>query len=170
MNIFLLHIDPKKCAQMHVDKHVVKMILESVQLLCSAHHLHNSGYTPPYKLTHKNHPCAIWVRTSASNYKWLCNLFAELCAEYTHRYGKIHKCQSYLEELTTNIPAIPDIGLTTFALAMPEHLKSIGYDKTLEFNSDMQQKCVESYRNYYNTEKTRMHSWKKRDKPEWILS
>jgi hypothetical protein len=88
MNIFFLDEDPTLSAQYHVDKHVVKMILETAQLLCGVHHA-TSQITDqvPYKLSHKNHPCAIWARTSLSNYLYLCELGLELCKEYTYRYG-----------------------------------------------------------------------------------
>lgn len=88
MNIFLLDYDVKKCAQSHVDKHVVKMILETAQLLCGAHHVIGTTDNIPYKLSHKNHPCSIWVRESLTNYLYLCELGLELCYEYTYRYGK----------------------------------------------------------------------------------
>ena len=85
MNIFFLHILPQICAEMHIDKHVVKMILETTQLLCSAHYMANENntpiYTPCYKLTHKNHPSSIWTRESKENYKWLCELGKELCKD-----------------------------------------------------------------------------------------
>ncbi len=165
MNIFFLHLDPKKCAQMHLDKHVVKMILESAQLLCTVHHFINeenkkrdsnyiSKYLPKYKPTHKNHPSAIWSRTSLSNYKWLIQLAKELCTEYTYRYGKIHSTQNIILDLEKNLPDIPDIGFTTPLLAMPNEYK----DKD----------PVESYRHYYFFDKSHMHFWKKRDVPEWI--
>jgi hypothetical protein len=155
MNIFFLHLDPIICAMMHVDKHVVKMILESCQLLCTTHHVVSSTYKPPYKLTHKNHPSTVWVRASKANYEYLVNLAKELCKEYTYRYGKIHKCQSYIEELGKNIPPIPDIGFTTPAQAMPDIYKS--------------NDPVESYRAYYFFEKSNIHSWKKRNVPDWII-
>lgn len=154
MNIFILHLIPSICARYHVDKHVVKMILESTQLLCSAHHLHPNGYKPPYKLTHKNHPCAIWTRESVANYKWLTELAMKLCSEYTRRYKKIHKCQIYLEELSNNIPDIPDIGFTEPAQAMPDKYKN--------------QSVVKAYRAYYNNDKRELFSWKTRDIPKWI--
>jgi hypothetical protein len=154
MNIFFLHWDPRICAMMHVDKHVIKMILETCQLLCTTHHVTESKYVPPYKLTHKNHPSTKWVRESQGNYKYLINLGKELCKEYTYRYGKIHKCQSYIEEMGNNIPPIPDNGFTTPALAMPNEYKS--------------KDVVESYRSYYYFEKMDLHSWKKRDIPDWI--
>ncbi len=99
MNIFFLDWDVKKSAEYHCDKHVVKMILETAQLLCGAHHVTDqvpTKYPPstlqvPYKLSHKNHPCAIWTRESLSNYLYLCELGLELCKEYTYRYGKRHK-------------------------------------------------------------------------------
>lgn len=159
MNIFILHLIPLLCAQMHVDKHVVKMILETTQLLCSAHHMVNSDYKPPYKLTHKNHPCSIWVRTSLSNYTWLCKLGIELCKEYTYRYGKVHKCQEYIQDLYKNKPPLPRLGFTTPAQAMPVEYKC--------------QDPVEAYRAYYFFEKHPILSWKgkvaSRDPPDWIV-
>lgn len=155
MNIFFLHLLPYLCAAYHVDKHVVKMILETTQLLCSAHHLHPADYTPPYKLTHKNHPCSVWVRKSLANYKWLVELGIELCKEYTWRYYKIHKCERYIKEMENYYPMIVDIGMTPPALAMPE-----------EFKGD---DAVESYRKYYKNGKKNLHSWTKRCIPMWIL-
>lgn len=161
MNIFFLSLIQSHCAKYHVDKHVVKMILETCQLLCCAHHLHpNSVYTPPYRLTHKNHPCAIWTRTSLDNYKWLVVLGLELCKEYTYRYGKVHKCQSLLHDLNENHPSIPSIGFTTPAKAMPDDYK---------INTNNITDCITSYRNYYYFAKTDLHSWKKRKVPYWIL-
>lgn len=154
MNIFFLHWDPNVCAMMHVDKHVVKMILESCQLLCTAHHVTESEYKPPYKMTHKNHPCSIWIRETRDNYLYLVKLAKALCDEYTYRYNKIHKCKAYIEELEKNIPPIPKKKMTTPALAMPDMYKS--------------KDPVESYRAYYFFDKINLHSWKKRDIPEWI--
>lgn len=155
MNIFFLHNIAAICAMMHVDRHVVKMILESCQLLCSAHHMTNSEYKPVYKLTHKNHPCSIWTRTSLSNYIWLSDLALELCKEYTYRYGKVHKCEQYIMDLQNNLPNIPDIGFTTPLLAMPDTHKDKNY--------------VDAYRSYYFFEKSHIHKWTKRDTPDWIV-
>lgn len=154
MNIFFLHLIPSICAIYHVDKHVVKMILETAQLLCTAHLLSDSDYTPPYKLTHKNHPCAKWVRESLENYNWLVQLGKELCKEYTYRYKKIHKTQRIIEELEINLPPLPEIGFTTPAQAMPDIYK----------DNDV----VSAYRTYYYFEKFDLHSWKNREEPEWI--
>jgi hypothetical protein len=156
MNIFFLHIDPKICAQYHCDKHVVKMILEYTQLLCCVWHVidpNHEIYTPPYKMTHKNHPCAIWVRKSLTNYKWLCDLAICLCKEYTLRYKKTHKCENLIIELTNNLPKI-DSGWTYPPKAMPDEFKK---DSTLM-----------SYKTYYKYGKSHLHSWSGRDKPQFV--
>jgi hypothetical protein len=152
MNIFYLNKEPKLCAQYHVDKHVVKMILETAQLLSTTHWV--LGGEGPYKQTHKNHPSAIWARSNKSNYTWLCELGMELCKEYTHRYGKTHKTQKHIEWLSTNIPNIPDGEFTQPTLAMPEQYKSDDH--------------VQAYRLYYIKDKSHLHSWKKREIPEFI--
>lgn len=156
MNIFFLHLDPAICAMMHVDKHVVKMILETCQMLCTTHHLVKSNYKPPYKIAHKNHPSTIWVRTSIHNYKWLLRLGIELCKEYTYRYGKTHKSETYIREMMKdeNMPELPDIEFTEPSQAMPDMYKC--------------KSSLEAYRAYYFFEKYEMFSWKKRKEPEWI--
>lgn len=155
MNIFILDYNTKKCAQYHCDKHVVKMILETAQLLCGVHHM-TPQVTPqvPYKLSHKNHPCAIWARQSLSNYLYLCDLGLELCKEYTYRYGKRHKSQQVIEWCMINKPQIPDIDFTTPPKAMPDEYKVID--------------VVESYRNYYKGAKKNFAVWKNRNIPEWF--
>ena len=154
MNIFILHLNQSTCVKMYVNKHVIKMILESCQLLCSVHHVCDSKYVPVYKLTHKNHPCSIWARESLTNYKWLIVLAKELCKEYTYRYGKIHKCESYINDLEKNLPPIEDKGFTPPAQAMPDIYK----------DSDV----VEAYRHYYFFEKNNLFDWKKRPIPGFI--
>jgi hypothetical protein len=155
MNIFLLDTDTRKCAQYHCDKHVVKMILETAQLLCGVHHMTDQVTDQvPYKLSHKNHPCAIWSRESLSNYLYLCDLGLELCKEYTYRYGKRHKSQEVIEWCVTNKPNICDKEFTEPARAMPN-----------EYKVDS---VVESYRNYYIGEKSKIAVWKNRDTPEWF--
>lgn len=98
MNIFILNENPSISAIEQCDKHVIKMILESAQILFSSHHLKpnlniNYDEISMYKLTHKNHPCNIWTRESLDNYIWLCIHALELCYEYTRRYNKTHKTQ-----------------------------------------------------------------------------
>ena len=92
MNIFVLDYNPTRAAKMQCDKHVVKMALETAQLLCTAF----PGGTAPYKLTHFNHPCAIWCRESLKNYNWLIDHGIALCDEYQHRYGKTHKSKEVI--------------------------------------------------------------------------
>jgi hypothetical protein len=174
MNIFVLDKDPKIAAQYHVNKHIVKMPLETAQLLCGVHHLSGTNKeTIPYRLTHKNHPCSIWARKSLSNYMWLCKFGLELCYEYTHRYEKVHKCQAIIEWCKSyhpDIPVhkcqaiiewcksyhpdIPDYGLTSFAQAMPQELKD--------------DNPIKAYRNYYMRDKEHLFAWKNRETPLWI--
>jgi len=155
MNIFFLDWDTKKCAEYHCDKHVVKMILETAQLLCGAHHVtHQVTHQVPYKLSHKNHPCAIWVRESLSNYLYLCDLGLELCKEYTYRYGKRHKSQDVIEWCITNKLNICDKGFTEPPKAMPDQYK--------------EKDVIKSYRNYYIFEKFKFAVWKNREPPDWF--
>jgi hypothetical protein len=158
MNIFVLDLDPRKCATYHSNSHVVKMVLETAQLLCGVHHMSNpiSTLQVPYKLSHKNHPCSIWVRDCIENYIWLCDLGLSLCEEYTYRYGKRHKSQDVIEWCITNIPNLRENGdVTPFALAMPDECK---------VNT-----AVDSYRLYYITHKKGFSTWKNRNKPEWFI-
>ncbi len=161
MNIFVLHKSPRVSAQYHCDKHVVKMILETAQLLYSAIWVTDPSQIPEhaYKLSHKNHPCAIWVRQSLQNYRWTCTLGLWLCKEYTFRYGKIHKTQFHIEWLSNNPPCIPEHGLTRFALAMPDVYK--------------QEDSVSAYRDFYRESKhkeRRIVSYKKRPWPKFLDS
>jgi hypothetical protein len=151
MNIFLLSLNLRLCAQYHVDKHVVKMILEAAQVLCTAIWL--SGGTAPYKATHRKHPCTIWSAESLSNWVFLKDLCCELNEEYRYRYDKQvnHKSWDLIKDLPS--PEIPDIGLTAFAQAMPVQYK--GED------------AVEAYRRYYVGAKHSFAVWSKRDEPEW---
>ena len=82
MNIFYLHPDPAKAASFFYDKHKVKMILESAQMLCTAHHVYNNGDNVPYKKAHLNHPSTIWVRDSIHHYNWLYDHMLALGREY----------------------------------------------------------------------------------------
>jgi len=108
----------------------------------------------PYKLSHKNHPCAIWVRESLSNYLYLCELGLELCKEYTYRYEKRHKSQDVIEWCVTNKVNICDKGFTEPPKAMPDEYKV----------SDV----IESYRNYYIGAKSGFTTWKNRGIPFWF--
>lgn len=156
MNIFVLDLDPFLAAHYANDRHCVKMILESCQLLSTAHHLLGDSSKITYKATHANHPCAIWVRRSSANYEWLVKHTMGLLDEYTLRYGKIHKCDSILTPQLLDAPnRIPHGDLTPFALAMPDQYKV--YDDP-----------VTSYRNYYIGEKLSFSTWKHGITPSWI--
>lgn len=175
MNIFFLALDPKICAMYHLDKHVVKMIIEYAQLLSTAHRvldgdlvnkrhykLYDDRENTLYKTTHINHPSSIWTRQYKQNYIWLYMLFCELCDEYTYRYGKIHLCDKKLRTLLKdppyNIPVLDDnntwIGPTP---AMPDECKVNGNN-------------LLSYHNYYRQFKTHIAVWTKRDTPKWYYN
>lgn len=178
MNIFYIDEDPIQAAQWMVDKHVVKMILESAQLLSTAHRILDGVETVDqspsgrkkkvwtlrdqrelvmYSATHVNHPSAVWCRTSVENYLWLVEHFAALLDEYTYRYGKQHKCASMLYELQSPPHNLKDYDMTPMPSAMAEEYK-ISNDP------------LTNYRNYYKFGKSRMHKWTKRQPPEWIAA
>lgn len=152
MNIFYLHSDPQTCAAYHCDKHVVKMILETTQLLSTTHW--ETGGEGPYKSTHKNHPSALWVRESVDHYNWLCELGLALCQEYTARYGKTHKCEEHLLKLNRHTPELPSIGWTEPPRCMPDLYK--------------QKDTQESYRAYYIGDKSSFARWKNGNVPKWF--
>jgi hypothetical protein len=152
MNIFLLDTNPRKCAAYHCDRHVVKMILESAQMLCTAHWM--TGSRAPYKATHTSHPCSLWVRESIDNYRFLCRLGLGLCKEYTRRYGKVHKTQNVIEWCNANEPALLSRGRTPFAQAMPEEYKGSN--------------AIEAYRRYYLGEKRGLLKYTNSRVPKWI--
>lgn len=163
MNIFWLSSDLEECARFHCNKHVVKQILEYTQLLCTA--INETGGTSPYKTTHKNHPCAVWVRERLSNFRCLSFLAEHLCQEYTIRYGKVHKCESIINGFRFVVPNIPPVGHTLPPLCMPDEFKvPIEGDTLMERMNGV----VQSYRNYYLGAKSRMLQYKNRDIPTWV--
>lgn len=151
MNIFFLHFLPRLCAIYHVDRHVVKMILESSQLLCTAIYV-STGKVEFCRPTHRNHPSAVWARANKSNWFWLKCLALELCKEYTYRYGKVHKYEEKLRKLT--VPPLPDTDWFPPTPAMDDKYK-VGNE-------------LKSYRNYYRLGKIHLHGWKKREIPPFI--
>ena len=152
MNIFVLHSDPVIAAQHQVDKHVVKMPLESAQILCSALIRHGIEGTP-YRQAHKNHPCTLWAGDNRANFDWLVKHGIALSEEYTARYGKRHKSQNVIEWCSGMSAHIPSGCLTPHRLAMPD-----------EYKSDC---VVTSYRKYYLGEKRKLAKWTKTDPPAW---
>jgi hypothetical protein len=172
MNIFVLDPDAVASARMMCDKHVVKMILESCQLLSTAHHVldgdivmtkgkkreyktYSNGNMNICRCTMINHPCTIWTRETRANYLWLWKHAHALCKEYTRRYGKVHVMERMLDEDLFLPPKnITKAKLTPFAQAMPEQYK----------NSD----AAIAYRNYYINEKARFAKWKFTEEPKWF--
>lgn len=152
MNIFVLDFDPKVAASFLIDRHASKMLLETAQLLCTTSNL--IGIEAPYKTTHKNHPCSVWVRASQDNWLWAVEHGLGIAAEYTKRYGKVHKSEDIIQWCFDNPPYLPDIGLTPFALAMPD-----------EYKVDCP---VESYRGYYRDAKADIATWKFTEIPYWF--
>ena len=155
MNIFLFSLSTGKNAKMHADKHVVKMLVEYAQLLCGAHYFTPGelSKTVSYKLTHKNHPCAVWVRESLDNWLYLYELALDLYTEYLHRFTKpSHKSGDVI--LGLEIPNLPKIGLTPFPQAMPDTYKN--------------DNVVAAYRSYFNGEKQNLAKWTNREKPNWF--
>ena len=103
MNIFFLDEDTELCAQGHYDIHVSKMVLETAQLMSTAHRLADSSVREMvYKMTHKNHPSSVWVRESKAHYEWLFSLFCELNKEFRHRRGKECMPEKYNDPDTVN--------------------------------------------------------------------
>lgn len=101
MNLFYLSRDPVEAAHMQCDKHVVKMIVETAQLLSTAH-VELGHESPAYKPTHKNHPSAVWVRSSFVAYRWAWKHLKALGEAYTQRYGRVHKTiAEHLDNLST---------------------------------------------------------------------
>jgi hypothetical protein len=181
MNIFVLDPNPTKAAQLQCDKHVVKMIVESAQMLSTAHRLldgtvskrpSKSGkrmvnyWTLPderedilYKAVHVNHPCTVWTMESTENYNWHYNHFIALCNEYRYRYGKVHSTDNLLHyklaQVPTNIKSGP---MTKQPLAMQSNPECMDYND-----------IVGSYQNYYQTKQDRFKmAWTRRPIPEWF--
>ena len=165
LNIFYLDRDPEIAAQMMCDKHVVKMILESAQMLSTAHRVldgddigrHRVSYADRnsmYRMTHKNHPSTKWVRASSENYLWVYQHMEALMKEYTYRYGKHHKTERLLWSLRKLPDAIPiDVPFTDPPQCMPDVCK--GGD------------TVSAYQTYYILEKSGFAAWKRRGEPLW---
>jgi len=144
MNIFILDTNPDIAASMQCDKHVVKMVLETAQILSTI-------CGGPYKPTHANHPCVQWAQANQTNFKWLRRHGLALSAEYTLRYGKIHKCESVIR--SARPPSTLPIGISPFVQCMPDQFK----DKD----------PVVAYRKYYHS-KASFATWNKdREPPYW---
>lgn len=152
MNIFILDQDIETCARYHCDQHVSKMILESVQMMCTA--LQKKGFEVPYRPTHAKHPCVLWVEESYDNFLWLGALANALNTEFRYRYerDKDHASIRVLGEIRKH--HFTERGLTPFAQAMPDEYKLPG-------------DAVTAYRAFYQGEKHHFATWTRRPQPEW---
>jgi hypothetical protein len=193
MNLFILSFDPTKIAEYMMDKHIAKIILEAVQMLCTTQRLltgTGAGECDPtivYKIAHKNHPVTIWCRASQANFIWTLDLIDAMHAEWKYRYGhpahKQHKSYGVAQYLRSNIPPadafervkIPGI-MTPFALAMPDEFKvrtapGSSSPPTGTSHGDDIYDAVASYRSYYLSEpKRRIAKWGKlRGMPLWFV-
>jgi hypothetical protein len=190
MNIFYLDPDPKTCAEMHISKHVVKMIIEYAQLMSTAHRvLDGTQYTDLtangrriqrwrmsdpvmestlYKASHINHPSAIWCRENKENYVWLYRMWFYLLQEYTYRYGKQHECAKLRAALYLTPENISNSAFFAPTPAMPIDLKILAEKPILGRKYD----SLKSYRNYYIKDKIRFASWRgkvnSRITPDWF--
>ena len=176
MNVFYLHPVPKTCAEMHLDKHVVKMPIEYAQLLSTSHRVLDGvmyiGQTKTgrkatryllkdgrehvlYMASHMKHPDELWLQKSTQHYNWLYTMWVTLCDEYTHRYGKVHMTDTKLREALKNPPTnLTDNGWVDPPQCMPEHCKA--------------DTSIEAYHKYYIIEKKRFAKWTKRPIPKWF--
>ncbi len=176
MNTFYLHKDPVIAAEMHCDKHAVKMPVESGQMLSTVHRYldgnpclrlsakgkrmkhwameDSNKEAKLYKVAHLNHPSTIWTRQSSENYLWHYDLFKALLGEYTYRYGKVHKSAELLDMLSILPKNIPEGEFTQPPQCMPDQYKC--------------NDAVQAYRNYYLGEKSGFAKWKAREVPTWF--
>ena len=161
MNIFVLDLDPELAAQYHCDKHVIKMVLETAQILSTvAIEKFPTARDVLYRPTHRNHPCTIWARESQGNILWLGTFGLFLCKEFEYRYEKVHKSRKVIYMASTlllssvAVPLFAKHNMTPFAQAMPNGYK--------------QEDAVKAYRDYYKHEKTKLLTYTKRRKPEWL--
>ncbi len=154
MNIFYLDENKNTCARYHCDAHVIKMILESAQILCTV--LWINHIPAPYRLTHKKHPCVVWANHSLSNWIWLKQLAEALNQEYRYRFNHDKNHKSYDVIATLPLPSIPDLGLTEIPQVMPDEYKH--------------QNPVIAYRQYFTACKVHLAKWTKRDAPYWFTT
>ena len=150
MNIFYLDSDPAIAASYMYDKHKVKMILESAQMLCTAHHHFGLGDNVPYRKAHYNHPSTIWTRANTNHYYWLYQHMLALGHEYTRRYGRIHLTITKCKEPLRWAP----MGMKTAKFEQPPQCMPDEYKTECS---------IEAYWNYYIGDK-----WKVANKNERI--
>ena len=155
MNIFFLDRKPDIAAQMMHDKHVVKMILETAQILSTVVHQYRANVEGLYKPTHENHPCVLWAGKSLEHFWWLYEHGSALCWEYAYRYGKDHKSSAIIAKAALEMQPTT-WGWNTMEeppQAMPDEFKVPG-------------DAVQAYRNYYLGRKVEQSRWTRRPVPE----
>jgi hypothetical protein len=178
MNIFYLDRKPQVCAEMHLDKHVVKMIIEYAQLMSTAHRvldgeeyydktangrkikrwrLDDDRESQLMKASHVNHPSAVWLRQSKDNYVWLYQMWACLLQEYTYRYGKTHACARLIDVLAEIPHNLQEKPFSEPTPAMPDECKIAG-------------DSLASYHKYYIERKIHFAKWTKRPMPNWFAT
>ena len=156
MNIFYLHHLPIIAAKLHCDTHVVKMVLETAQILSTIHH--QNGSPAPYKPTHANHPSVKWAAASPAHYRWLQSLGANLCNEYRLRYGRTHACEVYIKGALASPPA----GMTKlWTWTEPPKCMPVEYQEG---------STVDAYRRYYREAKKSIAKWARlNNTPQFML-
>lgn len=160
MNIFYLDEDPVLAAKMQCNKHVVKMMTETGQMLCAAF---NPGEAP-WKRSHYNHPSTIWARQSRENYRWLLIHGLALCKEYTERYGKVSKSEEVIKWCFRNTYRLkfPSVGLTTPPVAISDNMNCRMFIPEFDTLSR-----VEQYQLYYIMDKSHFAIWPEGKIPQW---
>lgn len=153
MNIFYVHPDPRVAARSLCDKHVIKMLLESAQILSTVRH--GVGLPAPYRATHSRHPSTLWAGSSKAAYGWLWRHADALADEYLRRYGRVHKTTHVLEALREPPAVLPDVAFTPPPQAMPDEYR--------------QPDAVDAYRTYYRNAKRAIATWRlPATQPEWM--
>ena len=157
MNQFILSRDPRESAAMLCNSHSVKQPLEQAQMLSTAHRLLETPQADfVYKVAHTNHPCTKWLRSSQAAYKYGLEYLEAMLAEYTHRYGKIHKTEREILPYLRQVPeALPDLPFVDPPQCMYDECRG----------SD----TVEAYRSYYRVRRNEIDMrWTKREAPAWL--
>lgn len=185
MNLFILDKDPARAARDHCDRHIVKMPLETTQMLVSAFWVWNGvttlaekrrisqdkkflgrvfggfprtqpdGTPNPWGIGHFHHPCTIWVRTNARNFLWALELGDELCAEYSRRYRKVHAAVPILDWVRAH------------DIPAPPASRKTPFPQAMPDECKVPGDAVAAYRNFYHTHKVSFATWKYSETPKW---
>lgn len=191
MNIFILSeereplVHYQQQAQYHIDKHVVKMIAESTQMLvtvlaaqprhlkqldklASWPHIADNLPCKPLSASTTKHPCTGWTASRIEHFNYLACLALQLCHEHRYRYplSAEHAYMPWLQALVSTLTVDFNLGPTAalptqFAIAVKDaNKRSIAADHA---------NALDTYRRYYVRDKRSFATWKKRMKPMWFL-